>query len=116
MALAEAVGREMASPMTSQRVTLAGGRCIIDIEPQPSESGQPRFTARMSLLDVDGTVVRPLVGPDGRRIKIHATSERLAVRVAMSYLEGRFGRIQPSESASSSSLGGATVGSPYIAR
>ena len=104
----------MASPMTSERVTLAGGRCIIDIEPQPSESGQPRFTARMSLIDVDGTVVRPLVGPDGRRIKIHATSERLAVRVAMSYLEGRFGRIQPSEP--TTSLGHATIGTPYVAR
>jgi hypothetical protein len=99
--------------MTSERVTLAGGRCIIDIEPLPAESGQPRFVARMSLVDADGTVVRPLVGPDGRRIKIHATSERLAVRVALSYLEGRFGRIQPPEPASS--LGGATVGAPFVA-
>jgi hypothetical protein len=104
----------MASPITSERVTLAGGRCIIDIEPQTSDSGQPRFTARMSLVDVDGRVVRPLVGPDGRTIKIHATSERLAVRVATSYLEGRFGRVQPPEPVTS--LGGATVGSPYIAR
>jgi hypothetical protein len=52
------------------------------------------------------------VGPDGRRIKIHATSERLAVRVALSYLEGRFGRILPPEPATS--LATATVGSPFI--
>jgi hypothetical protein len=98
--------------MTSERVTLAGGRCIIDIETQSTESGQPRFVAHLSMLDADGTVVRPLVGPDGRRIRIHATSERLAVRVATSYLEGRFGRILPPEPATS--LATATVGSPFI--
>lgn len=99
--------------MTSERVTLSTGRCIIDIEPHATESGQPRFVAHLSLLDNDGTVVRPLVGPDGRRIKIHATSERLAVRVAMSYLEGRFGRILPPEPATS--LATATVGQPFVA-
>jgi hypothetical protein len=98
--------------MTSQRVTLASGRCIIDIELQATESGQPRFVAHLSVLDADGTVVRPLVGPDGRRIKIHATSEKLAVRVATSYLEGRFGRVLPPEPATS--LATATVGSPFV--
>lgn len=97
--------------MTSEQITLANGRCIIDIEPQASESGQARFVAHLSLIDGDGKVVRPLVGPDGRRIRIHATSERLAVRVAMSYLEGRFGRILPAEPVAS--LATATVGSPF---
>lgn len=99
--------------MTTERVTLASGRCVIDIEPEPTESGQPRFVARMSLVESDGGIVRPLVDPTGRRIKIHATSERLAMRVAKSYLEGRFGRILPPEP--SPSLGGATVGAPFVA-
>jgi hypothetical protein len=114
MALAELALKDGTGVMTSERVTLASGRCIIDIEPQATESGEPRFVAHLSLLDSDGdgAVVRPLVGPDGRRIKIHATSERLAVRVAMSYLEGRFGRILPPEPATS--LATATVGDPFI--
>lgn len=96
---------------TSERVDLASGRCVIDIEPQPTESGQPRFVAYLSILDLDGTVVRPLVGPDGRRIRIHATSGRLAIRVAQSYLEGRFGRILPA--GPTPSLATASVGHPY---
>ena len=99
--------------MTSERVNLTSGRCVIDIEPQPTESGQLRFVAHLSLIDADGMVVRPLVGPDGRRIRIHASSERLAVRVATSYLEGRFGRILPPEPAPS--LATATVGAPFAA-
>jgi len=98
--------------MTTERITLANGRCVIDVESDPSSSGEPRFVARMSVVDTGGTVVRPIVGADGRRIKIHATTERLALRVATSYLEGRFGRIQPPESAPS--LGGATVGAPFV--
>jgi len=99
--------------MTSERVTLASGRCIIDIEPQPTESGQPGFVGYVSLLEGNDTIIRPLVGPDGRRIRIHATSERLVVRVATSYLEGRFGRILPPEPAIS--LATASVGRPLVA-
>jgi hypothetical protein len=98
--------------MTSERVTLAGARCVIDVEADPTPSGEPRFVARMALVEGDGGVVRPLVGPDGRRIKIHGTSERLVLRVARAYLEGRFGRIQASDT--QASLGGATVGAPFV--
>lgn len=98
--------------MTTERITLASGRCVIDVESDPTASGEPRFVARMSVVDSEGLVVRPLVGADGRRIKIHAMSERLAIRVATSYLEGRFGRIQPPDAAPS--LGGATVGAPFV--
>ena len=52
------------------------------------------------------------VGQDGRRIKIFATSERLALRVAVSYLEGRFGRRAPREQACE--LGESTVGVPFV--
>ena len=99
--------------MTSAHVNFAGGRCIIDVEPQATDTGLPRFVAHLSLVDGDGTLVRPLVGPDGRWIRIHATSERLALRVATSYLEGRFGRLLPAEP--TPSLATATVGAPYVA-
>jgi hypothetical protein len=101
----------MIGPISSERVTLAGARCVVDIESQRSESGQPRFVARMSVVDGDGSVVRPLVGADGGRVKIHATSARLALRVALSYLEGRFGRVVASDR--TASLAEATVGLPW---
>jgi hypothetical protein len=99
--------------MTSARVTLTNGRCLVDIAHQASDSGQPRFVAYLSVLELDDTVVRPLVGPDGRRIKIHATSEQLVMRVAVAYLEGRFGRRLPTEA--EASLATASVGRPYMA-
>lgn len=99
--------------MISQCVEFAQGNCLIEVEPQQSETGQTRYVARMSVLEDHGQIIRPLFGKDGRRIKILATSERLALRVAVSYLEGRFGRIAPRDT--SCSLGGATVGVPYVA-
>jgi hypothetical protein len=98
--------------MTSQCVEFAQGNCLIEVEPQQSATGQTRYIARMSVLEDNGQIIRPLFGKDGRRIKILATSERLAVRVAVSYLEGRFGRLEPRDTACS--LGGATVGVPYV--
>jgi len=98
--------------MTCQCVEFAQGNCLIEVEPQQSETGPVRYVARMSVLEGNGQVVRPLFGKDGRRIKILATSERLAVRVAVSYLEGRFGRIAPQPVGCA--LGESTVGTPYI--
>ncbi|MEO8482311.1 MAG: hypothetical protein ABI634_08890 [Acidobacteriota bacterium] len=98
--------------MTSQCVEFAQGNCLIEVEPQQSETGLTRYIARMSVLENYGQIIRPLFGKDGRRIKILATSERLALRVAVSYLEGRFGRLEPRSLACS--LGGATVGVPFV--
>lgn len=100
--------------MTSHCVEFAQGNCLIEVEPQESETGQTRYIARMCVLEDKGQIVRPLFGKDGRRIKILATSERLAIRVAVSYLEGRFGRLAPRDLACS--LGGSTVGVPYVTR
>jgi hypothetical protein len=98
--------------MTCQCVEFAHANCLIEIDSQLSETGQTRYVARMSVLEDAGAIVRPLYGKDGRRIKILATSERLAMRVAVSYLEGRFGRIAPREQACE--LGASTVGVPYV--
>jgi hypothetical protein len=98
--------------MTSHCLEFAQGHCLIEVEPLLSETGQTRYIARMSVLEDDGQVVRPLFGKDGRRIKILATSERLAMRVAVSYLEGRFGRVEPRDL--TCELGAATVGLPYV--
>lgn len=96
--------------MTSERVTLANGRCLIDIEPRTTTSGERRFVAHLSVIESDGRVVRPLLGPDRRRIRIQASSERIALRVATAYLEGRFGRVLSTEPGAS--LSTATVGAP----
>jgi hypothetical protein len=101
--------------MASERVTFARASCLIEVERQdPSgERSETRHIARMSVVENAGAVVRPLVGRDGRRIKIVATSERLAMKVAISYLEGRFGRVVPPDPIGS--LGSATVGVPFVA-
>lgn len=102
--------------MSSERATFARASCLIEIERQvaPDGSNEPRFVARMSVVESGGRVVRPLVGRDGRRIKIVATTDRLSLRVAISYLEGRFGRYEPPDQIGS--LGSATVGAPFVAQ
>jgi len=101
--------------MPSERITFARASCLIEIERQDAAegAGDSRFVARMSVVENSGAIVRPLVGRDGRRIKIVATTERLAAKVAISYLEGRFGRIVPPDPVGS--LGGATMGVPFVA-
>ena len=98
--------------MTCHCVEFAQANCLIEIESQTGDAGQIRYLARMSVLEESGTIVRPIYGKDGRRIKIIATSERLALRVAMSYLEGRFGRVAPTERVCS--FGSATMGAPFV--
>jgi hypothetical protein len=100
--------------MTSGRVTFARGSCLIEIEQHEHAEAGTRFVARMSVVEEAGAIVRPIVGPDGKRIKIITTNAHLARRVALSYLEGRFGRqLQPDPTGS---LGAATVGVPFVAR
>jgi hypothetical protein len=103
---------EMPLSMTSERLTLADALCVVDVVPAASEAGERRFVARMSLVDPGGTVVHPLVGSDGRSIKILANTKDQALAGAATFLEGRFGRIQPSHT--SASLGTATVGEPFV--
>lgn len=98
--------------MTCQRVEFAHGNCLVEVEPQLGENGQTRFVARMSVIEEGGAIVRPLYGQDGRRVKIQASSERLAIRVALSYLEGRFGRMAPRDQ--TCDLGESTVGVPFV--
>lgn len=99
--------------MFAERVTFTRASCLVEIARQETSTGDSCFIARMSVVEEAGAIVRPIVGQDGRRIKIVAASERLAMKVAVSYLEGRFGRPIPPESAPT--LGAATVGVPFIA-
>ncbi len=98
--------------MVNQQVAFAQGSGLIEIEPIAGESGQIRFIARLSVVEDRGAIVRPLFGGDGRRIKIMATSERLAMRAAVTYLEGMFGRALPREEPCE--LGASTVGAPFV--
>ena len=100
-------------PAIADRVAYVKGNCMIEVDTEPGESAHTKYVARMSVIEENGAIVRPLVGMDGARIKIHASTERLVLRVAVSYLESRFGRSLPLEKASS--LGDATVGAPFVA-
>lgn len=97
--------------MACQQVAFEQGRCLVEIESKPSDP-QPRFTAFMSVVEEDGAVVRPLVSPDGRRVRIHATSESLALDSALTYLEKRFGAARDRREASA--LGHSTIGWPLV--
>lgn len=55
--------------MTCQCVEFAQGNCLIEVEPQVGDAGQMRYVARMSVVEAAGSIVRPLYGKDGHRIK-----------------------------------------------
>lgn len=100
--------------MLSERVTFARGCCLIEIDHHTApDAAEPRFVARMSVVEESGAIVRPLVDQAGRRIKVIAASPRLATKIAVSYLEGRFGRQVLPEARPE--LGAATVGVPFVA-
>ncbi len=98
--------------MSCQQVRFALADCVVEISPEFGEGSRKAraYTARLSLVENEGTVVRPLVSGDGRRVKIRAESELLAFHSAVSYLRGRFGSV--SRDGQPCSLGGATVGMP----
>ena len=81
--------------MSCQQVRFALADCVVEISPEFSEGSRKAraYTARLSLVENDGTVVRPLVSSDGRSVKIRAESELLAFHSAVSYLRARFGSV-----------------------
>jgi hypothetical protein len=98
--------------VSCQQVRFALADCVVEISPEFGEGSRKAraYTARLSLVENEGTVVRPLVSNDGRRVKIRAESELLAFHSAVSYLRARFGSV--SRDGQPCSLGGATVGMP----
>jgi hypothetical protein len=93
--------------MSCQHLEFDKGHCLVEVE-----SASPgAFTARVSLLEEDGSIVRPIVSTDGKRVEISADNESTAVSRAISYLADRFGRQQGREQACS--LGAATIGRPF---
>jgi hypothetical protein len=98
--------------VSCQQVRFALADCIVEISPEFGDGARKAkaYTAFLSLLENDGTVVRPLVSGDGRRVKIRAASELLAFHSAISYLRVRFGAV--SREGEPCALGDATVGLP----
>jgi hypothetical protein len=76
--------------MYMQRDVILRGRTFrIEIEEAPEP---PRFTAHLLVVEASGRRVHPMTFRDGHAANIHATSERLALRAALAYLEDEFGR------------------------
>jgi hypothetical protein len=96
--------------MSCRTVGFANGTCLVEIQPEPGVPSAPNFTAFLSLIEDDGTVVRPLVLRDGHRVRIRASSEPVALESAIRYLESRFGAKRGSDAPCA--LGRATIGRP----
>ena len=96
--------------MTSQQVGFALADCVIEISRERSETNAESYTASLSLVQDHGAVVRPFVAGDGRRVRIRAGSEPLALHSAISYLRARFGAVN--EPGHPCDLSSSTVGPP----
>lgn len=77
--------------MLCREVAFRHGRCRIDIAPDPEAIGEPRFLATMCLIDGATGCLRPLMFDVGIRAVLGAPGEALALRLALAYLETRFG-------------------------
>ena len=96
--------------MTSQLVGFALADCLIEINPEPSETKAEWYTVLLSLVEHGGSVVRPFVSGNGRRVRIRAGSEPLALHSAICYLRARFGAVNKPEHPCD--LSASTVGPP----
>jgi hypothetical protein len=76
--------------VTCQDVSFRRAKCRIEIGPDPAMD-TPRFVATLYLIDVDHQQIRPLMFDTGIRAVFHASGEALALRLALAYLETRFG-------------------------
>lgn len=101
--------------MTCRHVEFTHGQhCLVEIQPPSGRLAEPAFTAFVSVIEDDGSIVRPLVQGDGHRVRIKAESEPVALTSAISFLERRFGT--PSATFKPISIGTATMGSPIYVR
>ncbi len=100
--------------MSCQDVAFAHASCRIEVSSGTRSPGLPAFTARMALLEDEGRTVRPLVFADGRHAEIHATSEPLAMRSSMGFLEQCFGALAEPEHECIEPPAGARTGDPYV--
>jgi hypothetical protein len=98
--------------MSCQQVRFALANCVVEINPDIGEANAKArtYTALLSLVEENGAVIRPLVSGNGRRVRIRAASEPLALHSAISYLGARFGAAN--DTPHPCSLGSATVGRP----
>jgi len=78
-------------------ISFTEGEFLVEVGPDRSDPMGETYVARLSLLEDDGNVVRPLVFGDGGRVVIHAFSEPLALNSAISYLSTHFGSLSMPE-------------------
>jgi hypothetical protein len=78
-------------------IAFSQGEFLVEVEPDRSDPMGETYVARLSLLEDDGHVLRPLVFDDGGRVVIHAWSEPLALNSAISYLGTHFGTLSMPE-------------------
>jgi hypothetical protein len=95
--------------MFCRQVDFAAASALIEITLDGAEPGAG-CVARLSLVEDGDTIVRPIVGPDGRSIKFRALGAGAAFDAAIEYLEHRFGPVQQPQHACA--LGAATLGTP----
>ena len=77
--------------MQSTTIAFSHGEFLVEVGPDRTDPMGETYVARLSLLEDDETVQRPLVFDDGGRVVIYGLSEPLALNSAISYLGSRFG-------------------------
>jgi hypothetical protein len=96
--------------MRCEQVTFSKASGLIEVQP-PQGQGDRDFVARLSIVEDAGRLVRPVVGLDGRRVKLLGPTEQDALNAAVGYFTAQFGPLQP---AIRYALGGATLGRPIV--
>ena len=79
--------------MQPTSITVAQTAFLVEVEPDFREASPGPFVVFLSLLEDDGNVLRPLVGPDGDRVVLHGHTEWQAMRQALRYLARHFGNL-----------------------
>jgi hypothetical protein len=83
--------------MQPTTIAFSQGAFLVEVEPDLRDPRGESYVAHLSLLENDGTLLRPLVFDDGGRVVIHGSTEPLVLNSAITYLGNRFGALSGPE-------------------
>ena len=108
------VVREWGPRMVCQEAGFMNASCRIEVHPRDVPVGAPAFKAVMYLIEGEGSLLRPVVFPDGSRAVIPGDTPQLAMNNAIAWLSNRYGSMTEYTHACLEPAGGAALGEPVV--
>src|SRR4051812_3698772 len=77
--------------MQPMSIAFAKSAFLVEVEPDFRNPETPSFVAHLTMLEDDGTLLRPVVSDGGKRVVLEGTTEPRALTRALRFLRRHFG-------------------------